>query len=78
MRLLGMDARAGEDCGRLGTAAKLSGDFEGALHLVRAIADADGEDGAHTGCLRACQHSGQVVGGDHIEMSVRIGEMHGR
>jgi hypothetical protein len=47
------------------------------MHLVRAVADADGEDGADVRCVRAGKDAGEFVGGVHVEVSVRVGEAHG-
>ena len=53
------------------------GDFEGAVHLVGAVADADGEDGADVGGVGAGEDPREVFGGVHVEMGVRVDEGHG-
>ena len=75
MRLLRMDPRAGvyRGCGWL--TPELFRNLQCALHLVRAFADADGEDRAHAGGLRARQNLGQIAG-EHVEVRVRVGQMH--
>ena len=53
------------------------GDFERAVHLVGAVADADGEDGVDSGGVGAGEDAGEFVGGVHVEMGVGVDEVHG-
>ena len=53
------------------------GDFEGAMHLVGAVADADGEDGADVGGVGAGEDLREVFGGVHVEVGVTVDE-HGK
>ena len=55
------------ECGRFG-------DFERTVHLVGAVADADGEDGADIGGVGAGEDAGEVAGGDHVEVGVGVDE----
>lgn len=76
MRLPGVDAGAGVDLREFRSGSG-DGDFEGAVHLVWAVADADGEDGADAGGVRTGEDLRKVFGGVHIEMGVRVDEVHG-
>ena len=42
------------------------------MHLVGAVADADGEDGVDPGGVGAGEDAGKVAGGVHIEVGVRV------
>src|ERR1039458_3381495 len=74
--LLGMDSGAGVDGGEIGRTGGF-GDFECAVHLVGAVADADSEDGTDAGGVGAGEDSGEFVRGVHVEMGVRVDEGHG-
>jgi hypothetical protein len=70
---LGMDAGAGVDGGEIRGSGRF-GDFEGAVHLVGAVADADGEDGVDAGGVGAGEDLREVAGRVHVEMGVRVDE----
>ena len=66
-----MDAGAGVDLREFRRVGRLC-DFERAVHLVGAVADADGEDGVDPGGVGAGEDAGKVAGGVHIEVGVRV------
>jgi hypothetical protein len=71
-----MDSGAGVDGGEIGRTGGFR-DFECAVHLVGAFADADREDGTDAGGVGAGEDSGEFVRGVHVEMGVRVDEGHG-
>ena len=72
---LGVDAGAGVDLWEVGGVGGLS-DVERVVHEGRAVANADGEDGADTGCVSACEDARELVCGDHVEVGVGVDEVH--
>ena len=73
--LLRVDADAGEDAGERGRVGGV-GDVECAVHGVRAVADADGEDGLDSGGTGTGEDGFKVVGVG-VEVGVRVDEGHG-
>ncbi len=61
--------------GRLGELVGF-GDLEGMMHLVGAVAYADGEDGGDAGGVGSGEDGGEFFGGIHVEMGVGVDEVH--
>jgi hypothetical protein len=75
-----MDSDAGVDGGEIGRGGGFSyglRNLKGAVHLVGAVADADGEDFAYTRGVGSGKNLREVFGRVHIEMGVRVDEVHG-
>ena len=66
-----MDARCGIHL-RLTLKARRTRDLERAVHVLRTVADADGENDAHPGCLRAGEDRRQIV--VVIQMAVGVNQ----
>ena len=68
-----MDAGAGIDLREVRGVGRLR-DFERAVHLLGAVANADGEDGVDAGRMGAGEDARKLAGGVHVEMGVRVGQ----
>ena len=74
-RLLRMNARARKDNRQLRSDRGLC-NFECMVHLGRAFTNADRQNSADASGLRARQHTRQLVGVVHVQVSVRINKVH--
>ncbi len=70
-----MDSGAGVDHRQVRRNGGL-GNLQGAVHLVRTVADADGEDGAHLGRISSLEDLKEFLIGVHVEMGVAVDEVH--